>query len=76
MPIWIHVQTLQIVLAVESVLLAENRAVQLSTAVECLIAEMMMIASEQRTAQVTRTPFRRRLEEIRLVVSFREPGTR
>lgn len=63
MPIWIHVQTLQMVLAVVSVLFAEKSAVQLSTAVECLTAEMMMIARAQRIAQVTNTPLIRRLRE-------------
>lgn len=62
MPIWIHVQMLQIVLAVVSVLSAENRAVQLSTPVECLAAETMMMAREHRMAALTRMPLIRRLE--------------
>ena len=69
MPIWIHVQMLQIVLAVVSVLSAENRAVQLSTPVECLAAETMMMAREHRTAALTRTPLIRRLGSKDLVSS-------
>lgn len=72
MPIWIHVQILQIVLAVVSVLSAENRAVQLSTPVECLAAETMMMASAHNTAALTRMPLMRRLTAKRFsLMSFK-----
>jgi hypothetical protein len=60
-PTWTHVQTLQIVSAVESLSSSLNNLVHESTPVECWAAEMIMMARERRRERVTRVELKREL---------------